>query len=174
MDETFDPSSAPEATRVAYYGALFAMADADGSIDKDEIHAIFAVVDFEGLSNDAQRTVRGYLVDPPALADTLIPLQKAEEVLRFSLMVSLVEIAYANDLVTPEERHALAQAGRVLCITNPQIEAIEQLVRKLKVVRARAVNDNAAVAAADALDAYRAATRGRTGLAQCGASPRIV
>src|SRR5918911_4651063 len=136
MDETFDPTSAPEATRVAYYGALFAMADADGSIDKDEIHAIFAVVDFEGLSNDAQRTVRSYLVDPPALADTLIPLRKAEEVLRFSLMVNLVEIAYTNDVVTPEERHVLAQAGRVLCITREQIEAIERFVRELKVVRA--------------------------------------
>ena len=72
MDETFDPSSAPEAIRVAYYGALFAMADADGSIDKDEIQALFAVVDFEGLSDDAQRTVCGYLMDPPALADTLM------------------------------------------------------------------------------------------------------
>src|SRR5205085_17313 len=99
------------ATRVAYYGALFAMAHADGSIDKDELQALFAVVDFEGLSDDAQRTVCGYLMDPPALADTLIPLRKAEEGLRFSLMFNLVEIAYANDLVTPEERHVLAQAG---------------------------------------------------------------
>ena len=93
------------------------MAHADGSIDKDELQALFAVVDFEGLSDDAQRTVCSYLVDPPALAGTLIPLRKAEEVLRFSLMVNLVEIAYANDVVTPEERHVLAEAGRVLCIT---------------------------------------------------------
>jgi uncharacterized tellurite resistance protein B-like protein len=142
MDETFDPCSAPEATRIAYYGALFAMANADGSIDKDEIQAIFAVIDFEGLSDDAQRTVRSYFKDPPALVDTLIPLWKAEEVLRFSLMVNLVEIAYANDLVTLEERHVLAQAGRVLCITNPQFEAIEWFVRKLKVVRARGLSDN--------------------------------
>ena len=148
MDETFDPSSAPEATRVAYYGALFAMAHADGSIDKDELQALFAVVDFEGLSDDAQRTVCSYLVDPPALAGTLIPLRKAEEVLRFSLMVNLVEIAYANDVVTPEERHALAQARRVLCITNPQMEAIERFVRELKVVDARGPDDNHA---ADAL-----------------------
>jgi uncharacterized tellurite resistance protein B-like protein len=145
MDETFDPSSAPEATRVAYYGALFAMAAVDGSIDKDEIDAIFAVVKFEGLSADAQRTVRGYLVDPPALADTLIPLRKAEKVLRFSLMVNLVKIAYANDEVTPEERSALAQAQRVLCITDPQVEAIERFVRKLKAVHARGLDDNHAV-----------------------------
>jgi uncharacterized tellurite resistance protein B-like protein len=148
MDETFDPSSAPEATRVAYYGALFAMAHADGSIDKDELQAIFALVDFKGLSDDARRTVCSYLGDPPALADTLMPLRKAERVLRFSLMVNLVEIAYANDEVTLEERDALAQAGRVLYSTKEQIEAIERWVRKLKVVCARGLDDNHA---ADAL-----------------------
>jgi uncharacterized tellurite resistance protein B-like protein len=153
MDETFDPASAPEATRVAYYGALFAMAHADGSIDKDELQALFAMVDFEGLSDDARCTVCSYLKDPPALADALLPLWKAEEVLRFSLMFNLVEIAYANDVVTPEERHVLAEAGRVLCITKPQIEAIERFVRELKVVRARGVNDNEAADHADLADA---------------------
>ncbi len=33
-------SSAPEPIRVAYYGALFAMAAVDGSIDKDEIDCV--------------------------------------------------------------------------------------------------------------------------------------
>ena len=37
-------------------------------------------------------------------------------------------VQYANDEVTPEERHALAQAGRVLYITKEQIEAIDAKV----------------------------------------------
>jgi hypothetical protein len=56
---SIDLRSAPEETGVAYYGALFAMAAIDGSIDKDELHAVFEVIDFDGMAEASQRTVRG-------------------------------------------------------------------------------------------------------------------
>jgi uncharacterized tellurite resistance protein B-like protein len=134
--------TASDEIRVAYYGALFAMADIDGSIDKDEFEAILEVVDFDGLSPESQRVVRGYFLSPPSLAETLAPFREAEETLRFSLMVNLVEIAWANDVVAPEERQALIEAQEILDVSNAQLVAIDDFVRKVRVVRARGLNDN--------------------------------
>lgn len=64
---TFDFSEQPEDQRVACYGAFCAMAAADGAIDKEEVIAIFEVMDVEGLSPAAQAQVRGFLVEPPPL-----------------------------------------------------------------------------------------------------------
>src|SRR4051812_1501886 len=113
--------TASDEIRVAFYGALFAMADIDGSIDKDELKAIFEVVDFDGLSPESQRVVRGYLLSPPSLAETLAPFREAEETLRFSLMVNLVEVAWANDVVAPEQRQALIEAQEILDVSNAQL-----------------------------------------------------
>jgi uncharacterized membrane protein YebE (DUF533 family) len=72
----FNLLTASDEIRVAFYGALFAMAAIDGSIDKDELKAIFEVVDFDGLSPESQRVVRGYLLSAPSLAETLAPFAK--------------------------------------------------------------------------------------------------
>ena len=60
-----------EAERVATYGAFFAMAIADGSLDDDELVNIFECLDLDGLSDESIRAVRSYLIDPPTLDDTL-------------------------------------------------------------------------------------------------------
>jgi hypothetical protein len=121
---------------------LFAMAAIDGSIDKDELKAIFEVVDFDGLSPDSQRVVRGYLLSPPGLAEALAPFREAEETFRFSLMVNLVEVAWANDVVAPEQCQALIEAQEILDVSNAQLVAIDGFVRKVRVVRTRGLNDN--------------------------------
>jgi hypothetical protein len=121
---------------------LFAMAAIDGSIDKDELKAIFEVVDFDGLSPESQRVVRGYLLSPPGLAEALAPFREAEETFRFSLMVNLVEVAWANDVVAPEQCQALIEAQEILDVSNAQLVAIDGFVRKVRVVRTRGLNDN--------------------------------
>jgi hypothetical protein len=121
---------------------LFAMAAIDGSIDKDELKAIFEVVDFDGLSPESQRVVRGYLLSPLGLAEALAPFREAEETFRFSLMVNLVEVAWANDVVAPEQCQALIEAQEILDVSNAQLVAIDGFVRKVRVVRTRGLNDN--------------------------------
>ena len=43
---TFDLNQVEEGDRLHFYGALFAIAIADGQIDKDEMEFIFSILDF--------------------------------------------------------------------------------------------------------------------------------
>src|SRR4051812_10503691 len=54
--QPLDLTTLPEAQRAAFYGALFAMAAADGAIDKDELQQIFALLDLDGISAGGRRT----------------------------------------------------------------------------------------------------------------------
>jgi hypothetical protein len=63
------------------------------------------------------------------------------------LIVDLVDLAWANDLVSPEQRYALEMAERELRITAAQVAAIEQFVGRLKTIRERGMDDSYAAAA---------------------------
>ncbi len=41
MSQTLDLAKVPESERTPFYGALFAITTADGSLDKDEMDLIF-------------------------------------------------------------------------------------------------------------------------------------
>jgi len=145
--QPLDITTLPEAQRAAFYGALFAMAGADGAIDKDELEQIFELIDLDGISAGGRRAIQGYVIQPPRLLDTLQALSLGDEALRYRLMVDLVDVAWANDLVSPEQRYALEVAGRELRITAAQVAAIEQFVGQLKVIRERGIDDSYAAAA---------------------------
>jgi len=145
--QPLDLTALPEAQRAAFYGALFAMAAADGTINKDELQQIFTLIDLDGVSAGGRRAIQGYIVQPPRLLDTLQALSLGDEVLRYRLMVDLVDVAWANDLVAPEQRYALEVAGRELRITAAQLAAIEQFVGQLRRLRERGIDDSYAAAA---------------------------
>jgi uncharacterized membrane protein YebE (DUF533 family) len=145
--QPLDLTALPEAQRAAFYGALFAMAAADGAIDKDELQQIFELIDMDGISAGGRRVIQGYIIQPPRLLDTLQALSLGDEALRYRLMVDLVDVAWANDLVSPEQRYALEVAGRELRITAAQVAAIEQFVGRLKTIRERGIDDSYAAAA---------------------------
>jgi uncharacterized membrane protein YebE (DUF533 family) len=146
-EQPLDLTALPEAQRAAFYGALFAMAAADGMIDKDELQQIFELIDLAGISAGGRRVIQGYIIQPPRLLDTLQALCLGDEALRYRLMVDLIDVAWANDLVSPEQRYALEVAGRELQITAVQVAAIEQFVGQLKTIRARGIDDSYAAAA---------------------------
>lgn len=143
---TLDWHVLPEATRAAFYGAMFAIANADGHIDKDELTAIISLLDLEGMSSGGQQLVQSFVVEPPRLLDTLEPLRFGDTLLRSSVMVNLVEVASAHDLIATEQRYALETAAPILQITPEQLQAIEQFVHEVKGVRERGSNDTAAAA----------------------------
>ena len=66
-----DLSQVDESTRIAFYGALFAIATADGQIDKEEMELIFGIMDLDHMSEDSKRTVQSYAIVPPPLQDCL-------------------------------------------------------------------------------------------------------
>lgn len=142
--EKFDFNKVPEVERVAFYGALFAMGAADGSIDKEELSAIFETIDLDGLSELGRKTVRGYIITPPSADDAFSTLSSSGSELRFSVMIQLYEVALANDIIEDAEREMLESARRSLMIRSDQAESIEQFVRKMRELRLRGVDDSTA------------------------------
>ena len=144
--------------RVALYGALFAMAAIDGSIDKDEIAAIYETLELTGLDEADQLRVRGFLVEPPAFEECIVALGSLPEELRFGVLVLLAEVVLADDVVAEEEKEALRLAAGRLGACGEQLEAIMDFVREARRIRERGLDDSAA------LDALRSAAAGLTGV----------
>lgn len=147
-EEPIDLTALPEHQRVAFAGALFAMADADGAIDKDELQLIFELTDLDGISSAGKQTVLGYIIKPPAFVDALAPFAHADLALRCALMLNLLEVAIANDLVGENQERLIGVARRALSIDNGRYEAIERFQKQMRQVRLRGLNDNAAAEAA--------------------------
>ncbi|MBW4682822.1 MAG: TerB family tellurite resistance protein [Microcoleus vaginatus WJT46-NPBG5] len=153
-NQTLDFAKLTESERVAFYGALFAIASADGSLDKEEMELIFGIMDLEGMSEPAKRLIQSYIIEPPALHECLKTLSSADENLRFSLMVNLIDTAWANDELDPNEEKAIQLAQQELRITNEQVKAIEKFIQEMKKIRARGLDDN------QAADAIKTAAAG--------------
>jgi uncharacterized tellurite resistance protein B-like protein len=154
MSQTLDLAKVPESERIAFYGALFAITTADGSLDKDEMDLIFGMMDLEGMSEAAKRQVQSYIIEPPSLWECLRALSKADETIRFGLMVNLVDTAWANDELDPNEEKAIKLAQQELRVTNQQVQAIEAFIQKMREIRARGLDDN------QAADAVKTAAAG--------------
>lgn len=151
-----DLSQIEEVIRLDFYGALFAIATADGQLDKDEMELIFGIMDLENMSEDAKRQVQAYVINPPALNNCLARLSDADERLRFGLMVNLVDTAWANDALEPGEEQAILLAQRELKVTNEQLDAIKSFIQKMREIRIRGLDDNYAA------DTIKTATAGLT------------
>jgi uncharacterized tellurite resistance protein B-like protein len=154
MNEPFDLAQVPEDERLALYGALFAIAAADGQIDKDEVELIFSMMDLEGMTEEGRRQAQSYIFNPPSLWDCLRKLSNADGRLRFGLMVNLVDTAWANDELHPNEEKAILLAQKELMVTDEQLQAIKDFVQKIREIRARGIDD------AKAADAFKAAAAG--------------
>lgn len=142
--EPVDFTTLPEHQRVAFAGALFALADADGEIDKDELQLIFEVTNLDGLSAGSRQTIQRYIIEPPVFNDTLAPFEVATEPLRCALMLNLFEVALANDLLAQEQAHLLLVAQHKLRISDAQYRAIQRFVKDLRHIRLRGLDDNMA------------------------------
>jgi uncharacterized tellurite resistance protein B-like protein len=144
MNKPLDLSQVSENDRIAFYGALFAIAAVDGSFDKDEMDLIFGMMDLEGMSEVGKRQVQSYIIEPPSLWETLSQLAEADDNLRFGLMVNLVDTAWADDVLDPNEEKAIKLAQSELWITNEQLEAIKTFIQKIRAIRVRGLDDNQA------------------------------
>jgi uncharacterized tellurite resistance protein B-like protein len=134
---TLDLAGVPEADRLAYYGALYAIAHADGEIDERESAAIAAIVDLSGLSPSARDQLESYRHAPPPLVACLARLAEADESLRFGLMVNLVDTSWANEELDPMELAALKLAQRSLNISDTEMQTIEGVVREMRALEDR-------------------------------------
>ncbi len=150
----WDLAKLPEEQRLAFYGALFAIATADGHFDKDEMDLICGVMDLDGMSDYAKEQIQEYIIEPPNLFDCLRVLSGSDETLRYGVMMNMVDTAWADDYLDLQESKALAFAQAELSISNEQRQAIDNFVQKMREIRARGLDDT------QAADAIKTATAG--------------
>jgi uncharacterized tellurite resistance protein B-like protein len=130
--------------RLAYYGAMIAMAATDGSMDREELTLLLDIFEADAMDKSKLAQLKGYFVEPPELAECLAVLGDSEEEFRFGLTFQLVEIAFADDIIRPEEREALEEAARLLQVSVEQLDAIEAFVKEARRLEARGENDKIA------------------------------
>lgn len=135
MREAIDLTSVPEQQRAAYYGILFALAEADGSFSPEEMAAIHSVLDLSGFSEPTLHRIRSYRVRSPNMTDCLVTLAEADPELRYGVLMSLVDVALADDVVSPGEREALLEARMALGVEARQLSVMEEFVQATKSVR---------------------------------------
>jgi len=145
MTETFDFKQLPEQQQVAVYGSLFAVAVADGNIEKDEASAIFEALDTDGMSEAAKTKIHSFLIEPPCFGENLDVLAGGSPELRYGVMVLLTEVALSDGDFAEGEKALLDQARSKLSITTEQLAAIETFVREVQRIRVRGIDDNVAV-----------------------------
>ncbi|HXE73588.1 MAG TPA: TerB family tellurite resistance protein [Candidatus Nitrosotenuis sp.] len=144
MPDVLDLTQLPEEDRIAFYGTLFAMAAADGSVDKEEMSLIFETMVCDGMSPEGQARLHGFVASPPAVDEALERLARADERLRYGLVVNLVDLAYADDDVAPQEREFISMVQTRLGIASEQMEAIWNFVREARKMRLRGIDDKVA------------------------------
>ena len=143
--ELLEMSKVSESDRLAFYGALFAMAFVDGFIDKEELELIYGMMDLEGMTESGKRKVQSYIMEPLNLSDLwgfLRSLASADEQLRYGLMINLVHTAWANDELDSSEEKAIFLAQRELKVSNKQLDEIKKFIDKVREIRDRGIDDN--------------------------------
>ncbi len=107
-------ATSSESELLAFYGSLFAIAAADGSVDIDELDLLFKTINLDKFSDSAKTQIQSYTASPPSLSDCLQTLSQSEEPLRLGVMYFLINIAGANKTLHPAESEAMQSAKKLL------------------------------------------------------------
>lgn len=125
MLRRFQPSALPEAERLAFLGALAAMAACDGAPSLDETLAVLGRVDLDDLPH-AVGAACDRVIDPPPLTGALASLGALGDRERTAVFVDLLLVAHADGDLVPAELEALAHARAALGLTEGQVRAAER------------------------------------------------
>jgi hypothetical protein len=79
-------ATSSETELLAFYGSLFAIAAADGSVDIDELNLLFKTINLDKFSASAKAKIESYTATPPSLGDCLQTISQSEEPLRLGVM----------------------------------------------------------------------------------------
>jgi uncharacterized membrane protein YkvA (DUF1232 family)/uncharacterized tellurite resistance protein B-like protein len=143
-EDIFATSS--ETELLAFYGSLFAIAAADGSVDIDELNLLFKTINLNKFSDSAKAQIQSYTATPPSLGDCLQTLSQSQEPLRLGVMYFLITIALANNTLHPTESEAIQSAKKILAVSDLQIQAMQEFIADMKQIQEAAPKNNQASA----------------------------
>ncbi|MGL5064612.1 MAG: YkvA family protein [Microcoleus sp.] len=124
-----------ETELLAFYGALFAIAAADGAIDIDEMNLLFKTINLDKFSDAAKTQIQSYTASPPSLDNCLQALSQSDNTLRLGVAYFLINIAWANNALHPGENRAISSAQTILAIPDSQIQAMQEFSQDLRAIR---------------------------------------
>ncbi len=127
-----DLSGLTERQQLAFYGALFALAAADNSIDERESQLILESLRLDALSEDARQRAFALSISPPSLETCLDILRDTDEPIRRALMLNLVDVALADDEIEPGEPQTLDKVRSELGITPEELAAMHTYAYRVR------------------------------------------
>lgn len=114
----------PEQSKLAIYGAFFAMADADSEMHPKELELILNSLKADGLPASARAEVESYATNPPPLIDCLKRLSDAPDEIRYGILYQLALVAWVDNILRPEEEYAFLNASIVLGASKDQLNCL--------------------------------------------------
>ncbi len=143
-------ATSSETELLAFYGALFAIAATDGSIDIDELNLLFKTINLDKFSDSAKAQIQSYTATPPSLGDCLQTISQSAEPLRLGVMYFLISIAWANKTLHPGESEAIQSGKKLLAVSDLQIQAMQESIADIQQIREAGPNQNQASASFNA------------------------
>ena len=113
--------------RLAFYGALFSMSNADRDMDETEDDRIFESLDLADLDKDARTRILRLAIDPPPLERGLLAFRDQDEALRKALMLNLIDVVLADGIIEPGEHVGLHEAREVLGLSRDQLADLHDI-----------------------------------------------
>lgn len=142
--DSLDLKNIPQEQLVAFYGLAFAGANADKSLEKEELMAIFEVLDLESLDEANKKKVFGYIINPPSVESCFDVLKNVDGNLKYAAVVSVVEVLLADDFINQEEMECLDDICGKLNVNMEQKDAIIAFVKEGRRVIREGLDGNAA------------------------------
>lgn len=121
-------ATSSESELLAFYGSLFAIAAADGSVDIDELNLLFKTINLDKFSESAKTRIQSYTANPPSLGDCLQTISQSAQPLRLGVMYFSIAIAWANNTLHPAESEAIQSAKKLLAVSDLQVEAMQEFM----------------------------------------------
>ena len=137
-------SSISDEERLAFYGVIFCVASANGSMNQDGLHFILENMTIDTFSEVVRKEIHGYILLQPSFKKSLRSLEESEESIRFGLMVHLVKLAQASGTVDEDSKNALLKAEKKLGVSEIQRTAIDKYVLETKRIQEQELDDQAA------------------------------
>ena len=116
--------------RLAFYGALFSMSNADRDMDEAEDDRIFESLDLSDLDGDARKQVLRLAINPKPLERVLLTFRDEDEHLRRALMLNLIDVVLADGIIEPGEHVGLHEARQVLGLSRDEMASLHDIAHK--------------------------------------------
>lgn len=132
LPEPLDLSGLTETERLAFFGAMFAVAAADDKISETESSQILESLDLSNLSETGRERALAMSISPPSLASCLQHFANADIDLRHHLLLNLVDVILADDEILSGEPLAIEQARTALSIPAERVIEMHEYAFQLR------------------------------------------